>query len=614
MAQNKGRRAGAWVIMILLFIGLVGFGGANLSGGARSIGTAGDKDILVSDYANALRGQLDAFSAQIGQPLSFVQAQAIGLDQSVLSQVVAERVLDSEAASLGLSVGDARVAERVRALPQFAGLSGDFDRESYAFTLERNGLSEAEFEQGLREEMARSLLQAAVISGIGAPDIYAETLTKFIGERRDFSWASVTDVVLDGPIPDPSEADVQAHYDTNPDLYTRPEVRIATYAAVTPEDIQGEVTVDESAIEELYQSRIDTFVQPERRLVERLVFSGTEAADAALAAITAEETDFDTLVSDRGLDLADVDLGDVDQPSLGDAGDAVFAAQPGDIVGPFDTALGPALFRMNAVLSAQEITFDEARDDLRAELAQDRARRVIDGERSQIEDLLAGGASPEDLAERTALALGTLEWEVGSTDGLAAYNEVRTALGAAEVNAFPEITELPDGGLVVLRLDEVVAPEVRPLDDVRAQVIVDRIATARTEALEAAAEAIAADVAAGAAFADTGLAAFAEVDMIRRDFIAGAPQGLMAEVFDMAEGEARMVRDDAGLIAVVRLDAIKDADMDSETMTAERDAIAARAGQSIAQDIYGAYSGAVRNRTEVTLDQGVITAVHNAFQ
>ena len=102
--------------------------------------------------------------------------------------------------------------------------------------------------------------------------------------------------------------------------------------------------------------------------------------------------------------------------------------------------------------------------------------------------------------------------------------------------------------------------------------------------------------------------------MIRRDFIAGAPQGLMAEVFDMAEGEARMVRDDAGLIAVVRLDAIKDADMDSETMTAERDAIAARAGQSIAQDIYGAYSGAVRNRTEVTLDQGVITAVHNAFQ
>ena len=605
MAQSKGRRAGAWVIMILLFIGLVGFGGANLSGGARSIGTAGDKDILVSSYVGALRRQLDAFSAQIGQPLSFVQAQAIGLDRSVLAQVVGDRVLDNEAAGLGISVGDARVAEQVRATPGFADLSGNFDREQYAFTLERNGLSEAEFEQGLRDELARSLLQAAVISGIAPPDVYADAVTRFIGERRDFAWAVVTDVVLDGELPAPTEAEISAHYEANPDLYTRPELRRATYAAVTPEDIQGDVTVDETAIEELYEARIDQFVQPERRLVERLVFSGTEPAG---------ETDFDTLGTDRGLDLADVDLGDVDQAQLGAAGDAVFAAAPGNVVGPFDTALGPALFRMNAVLSAQEITFEEARDDLRAELAQDRARRVIDGERGQIEDLLAGGATVEALAERTALTLGTIDWEAGSSDGLAAYAELRAALAATEPGAFPEITELSDGGLVVLRVDEVVPPEVRPLDEVRAQVTVDRAAAARVEALRAAAEAIAADVGQGTPFSDTGLSAFAEVDLIRRDFVAGAPQGLMADVFDMAEGEVRAISDDSGLIAVVRLDAIKEADMEDETMIAERAAIADRAGQGIAQDIYGAYTGAVRNRTEVTLDEAVITAIHASFQ
>lgn len=614
MADNNKRRVGGWVIMILLFVGLIGFGGANLGGTIRTIGSAGDKPIPVQGYANALSQQIDAFSAQIGTTMSFPQAQSIGLDRQVLAQVVGERVLDNEAAQLGLSVGDARVADRVRALPAFRGISGEFDREAYRFTLESNGLSEAEFETQLREEMARTLLQVAVIGGTAPPDAYAEALTAFIGERRSFGWAPVTDAVLDGPLPDPTEAEIAAHHDANPEAYTRPERRRVTYAAVSPEDIQDAVEVDEQAIRDLYDARIDEFVQPERRLVERLVFSGTEAAETALARIAEGETDFDGLVEDRGLNLADVDMGDVARSDLGTAAEGVFAAAPGDVVGPFDTSLGPALFRMNAVLSAQEIPYDEARDTLRAELAQDRARREIATARDQIEDLLAGGATIEDLAERTILEPGTLDWQAGQTDGIAAYQAFRNAAQSAEVGAFPELTELADGGLLVLRLDEVLPPELLSLDEVRPRVVADRRAAARSEAIAAEAERIAEAVAEGAQFSDFGLEGLAEVDLIRRDFVAGAPRGLMAEVFEMTEGETRVVSDDDGLIAVVRLDSVAPADMDDPTMAAERQAIADRAAQAISQDIYTAYTNAVRARTEVTLDQAAITAVHSSFQ
>ena len=614
MAKNNNRRIGGWVIMILLFVGLIGFGGANLSGSIRSIGTAGDKPIPVQAYANALSQQIDAFSAQLGTTISFPQAQSIGLDRQVLSQVVSERVLDNEAASLGLSVGDARVAERVRALPAFNGLSGEFDREAYRFTLEANGLTEAEFETRLREEMARTLLQVAVIGGTTTPDAYAEALTAFIGERRSFGWAAITDAALAGELPAPTEEEIIAHYEANPDTYTRPERRRITYAAINPVDLQDAVEVDEQAIRDLYDARLDQYVQPERRLVERLVFSDTAAAEAALARIAEGEAGFDDLVAERGLDLADVDMGDVARDDLDDAGDGVFTAEPGDVVGPFATGLGPALFRVNAILSAQEITFDEARDDLRAELAQDRARREIDSARGDIEDLLAGGATIEDLADRTILTEGSLDWQTGQTTGIAAYEAFRTAARAAEVGAFPELTELADGGLVVLRLDEILPPELQPLDEVRQRVTVDRAATARAEAIEAEAERIAEAVAGGAEFSEFGLAGFAEIDMIRRDFIAGAPRGIMQAVFDMAPGEARVVSDPDGLVAVVRLDSIAPADMDDPTMVAEREAIAERAAQGISQDIYSAYTNAVRSRTEVTLDQAAINAVHGSFQ
>ena len=614
MAQNNTRRIGGWVIMLLLFVGLIGFGGANLSGTIRSIGTAGDKQIAVQTYANALSRQIDALSAQVGSPISFPQAQSIGLDRQVLAQVVGDRVLDNEATELGVSVGDARVAARIRNQPAFAGLSGEFDREQYRFTLESNGLTEAEYETRLREEMSRTLLQLAVISGTPAPATFAEAMTRFIGERRSFGWAQVTDAALDNELPAPTEAEIVAHYEANPDTYTRPEQRRISYAAIRPGDLIDTVEVDDQAIRDLYETRIDEFVQPERRLVERLVFADAPAAESALSRIEAGETDFETLVTTRGLDLADTDMGDVARDDLGPAADAVFAADPGDVVGPARTDLGPALFRVNAVLAAQEIPFSEARADLRAELAQDRARREIEAARGTVEDLLAGGATVEDLADRTLLEAGSRDWQAGESDGIAAYEAFRRAARTTEPGAFPELTELADGGLLVLRVDEVLPPELRPLDEVRQRVIVDRAAAARQEAIAAEARDIAEAVADGAAFSEFGLSGFAEVDMIRRDFITGAPRGMMDEVFEMDVGEARVVTGQDGSVAVVRLDEITPADMDDPDMVSEREAIAERAQQGISQDVYSAYTNAVRARTEVSLDQAAINAVHGSFQ
>ena len=614
MAQRQGSRIGVWVILILLFVGLIGFGATNLSGSIRTIGTAGQKDISVQAYANALTQQIDAFSAQIGSPLSFPQAQAFGIDRAVLGQVVSTAVLDNETDQLGLSVGDARVRDRVLEFPAFQGLSGSFDREAYRFTLDRNGLTEAAFEADLRDEIARSLLQAAVIGGTPEPDAYAEALVAFIGERRSFTWAPVTQAVLTEELPAPTEAELQAHYDANPGAYTRPELRRITYALLSPEMIQDTVPVDEQAIRELYDSRLSDYVQPERRLVERLVYGDDAQAQAALDRIATGEADFDQLVADRGLDLADVDLGDVAIGDLGPAGEAVFAAAPGDVVGPVLTSLGPALFRMNATLSAEEVTFEEAAPDLRAELARDRARRVIATATSDITDLLAGGATLEDLDARTDMVLGTIDWSEGDSDGIAAYESFRLAAATTAPGSFPDLIEMADGGVFALRVDEIVPPALRPLDEVRDQVIADHLVEATRQAVLTEAERMSADLATGTSFEELSLLSTVETGLIRREFLAGTPQGFMTEVFAMQTGEVRTLRDENGLVAVVRLDSIDPVDPADPTMIAERAAIAERAGSGIAQDIYGAFVGAVQARTEIRIDDAAVAAVNAQFQ
>jgi len=613
MAEQKKPRYFLWAIMILLCVGLLGFGTGGLGNNIRSIGSVGDKDLSVNAYQNALNQQIRAFEAQIGTRVSFPEAQSFGLVNAAQAQLISSRALDNEATEIGISVGDERVRQEVLRVPAFRGLDGNFDRETYRQALQRNGLTEADFETSIREDMARTLLQASVIGGVEAPDAYADALVQFIGEQRSFTWADVTEDDLTAPIPGPTDADLQTFYDENPELFTLPEAREITYAWLTPNMIQDSLSVDETALRELYDSRVEEFVRPERRLVERLAFVDPAAAEAAKQRIDAGELDFDALVAERGLDLADIDLGDVTIDELGAAGEAVFGANPGDVVGPINSTIGPALFRMNAVLAAEEATFEDVRPQLEEELSADRARRVIDASSEGINDLLAGGATLEDLEAETDMELGTISVTPETRDGIAAYEAFRSAAATVEEGDFPVLDNLADGGIFSLRLDGVTPPTLQPFDDVRDEVTTAWNAQRKQQAIMERAEEIAATIEPLADFTAIGLDAMAENNLTRRSFVEGTPPGFMVDVFDMDIATTRVIENTNGAI-IVRLDGILPPDVDHPAVAAEREQILASTAAGIAQDVFEAYGNEVQSRTDIQLDQNIINAIHAQFQ
>ncbi len=613
MAESKTRRIGVWVILILLFIGLIGFGTTGLSGNVRTLGTVGEKEVTVQDYANALSDQINAFTAATQQPLSFPQAQAIGLDQAVLNQLVTQRALDNETTRLGLSVGDEIVAEQVVQIPTFRGLDGSFNREAYQFTLERQGLSEAQFETSLREEMARTLVQGAVVTGIPAPDAYAEALARFIGEERDVAWIRFTADNLSIPIPPATPAELQAFHADNGDLFTTPERREVTYAWITPEMMQGDLEIDEDILREIYQERITDYLRPERRLVERLVLPDAESASAAAIALTTGGATFESLVADRGLDLSDVDLGDVAEDDLGPAGAAVFAAEPGDVVGPFETSLGPALFRMNAILDALDVPFEDAREDLRAEVAAAQARRRIEDKIDPINDLVAGGATLEDVVANTDMELGSLTWDPSVTDGIAAYAAFQDVVVTAQPGDFPELHDLDDGGLFVLRIDAVVPPAVPPLEAVREEVGAAWLRVQTNAALALQAERLISELIAEGGFTPAQPTPMMETGLTRRSFIAGTPPELIERIFDVAEGGIAMVETEDGPI-IARVEAVR-LPVSGDAEVARRiGTLGEQAGAAIADDLFLAFLNQILAGTEVQIDQAAINAVHSNLQ
>jgi len=323
---GKGLSKGAmWVLMGLLVIGLAGFGATNLSGTITSVGSVGTAQIDVNAYARALRNEIRALSEERGESVSFAEARDAGLDRAVLSRLVSRAALENETDRLGISVGDGTLRDEIVSIEGFRGLDGEFDRDAYSFALEQAGLNEAEFEENIRAETASTLLQAAILSGIRVRPTYVDTIVTYLGERRSVTYTTLDRNDLETGLPEPSDADLRRYHEENKAAFTTPETKSITYAWITPEMLLDEIELDEEALRAAYEDRSAEFNQPERRLVERLVFPNQAAADAAKTRLD-EGTTFETLVEDRGLELADVDLGDVSadcatpSPSTGRAG------------------------------------------------------------------------------------------------------------------------------------------------------------------------------------------------------------------------------------------------------------------------------------------------------
>lgn len=600
-----------WILMGMLVVGLAGFGAVNFTGNASAVATAGSQEITVQDYARELQREQQALQQQTGQAMPMQQMITFGMDRAVLSRLVATAALDNEVEQLGLSIGDETLLNEIMQIESFQNAAGEFDRDTYKFALDRVGLTERGFEEDVRRETARILVQSAIMAGAEMPDTLADVMVAYIGARRSFDWVQLkTDETAMISLA-PSEAELQEFYDANPALFTLPETRKITYAVLSPDMVQDEVEVDEAALRALFEERAAEYQVPERRLVERLVFASEEEAATAKAQLETGGTTFEALVADRGLDLSDIDLGDVTAADLGAAAEGVFAAAPGAVAGPLPTSLGPALFRINGTLEARSTSFEQAKPELREEVAAGRARRLIESQSEDINDLLAGGATLEELASEAGLKVETIEWTAASGDGIAAYSAFRDAAAAVTEDDFPEAAFLEDGSLFALRLDAVLPERPEPLADARDKALRGWNEEQRLKAMRTRAEGIKARAEANGAF-DEGLTVNSEEGLTRTAYLDGTPADMMNQLFGMEPGELRIVSD-AESTVILKLNAVLEP-LESDEMAALETALGAQLDQALAEALFQAFARDAQLRAQPAVNQQAINAVHASFQ
>lgn len=584
-------------VLSMAVLAMVGFGlgGMFSRSTTASVASVGKVDVTADNYFRGIQNEIQSVSQQFGTQLTIDQALLFGLDRSVLQRLITQAAYENETLRLGVSVGDVTVRDALLTNPGFQGLTGSFDKDIYEDSIRRSGMTPTEYEALIRKDTSQALIQSAVSSGAKLPDEAALAMLTFFAEARAFTYARIGANNIVGAVPAPTDAELVAYYDENPAAFTQPLTRQITYVSLTPEMVAETLEVSDDRIAELYEDRSADYNTPAKRFVERIVLGSLVEADEARSSIDAGEMTFEQLADMRGLALADIDLGDVTARDVGGAAaEVLFASEEPGIYGPVETNLGPALFRVNASIAALSISLDEVREELHRELAIDDAEYRIADVSDEVIDLIAGGATLEEVADETDMRLATIDLAEGSTDGIAAYAEFREEATASEIGEERDILDLEDGGIFALRVEGITEAFVKPMSEVT-QSVIDGQQNAKThELMLARANQIvnAIGLSNGGSLSDFGGSLILEgaTDVTRTSSIPDLPPAVIPKAFELEVGSAAVIEDAYGAV-IIELTSVEPFDVADERAAQVLEQVSAQQSAQVSQDLL-AYFGA----------------------
>lgn len=502
MLLSARSRFGSWVVRILFGLLVVSFGFWGIQdflrmGKTRPVAEVGNIKISAREYAFEFDRSVQRMRNAFGPDFDIAKARKFGLDRQVLSQMISRALFDMEGSRLGLTVSDAQVADAIRANPIFQDETGRFNRIRFEELLRSNNLTEQAFTDMMRGDLERRQLVLSVASAVSTPEPFTQALYAYRNERRVARFVSVPLSAARDVLP-PNEAELRAYYDAHKADFARPEYRRITYFTIRPEDLASKIQISDADLRQAYENRKSSFTKPEGRDFQQWLFRTREQAESALAKLrSGPNAQF--AESTPGLVGSTQVKGAASEELLPEIAPAVFAAKPGDVVGPINSPLGWALIRVTGSTPGQIRSFEEVRDALRKTLASEQAGDKLYEMANQIQDQQAGGATIEEIAK-------TLGVPVHTIDGVDHSGKARNGAPVADLPNSPKFLdsafeadvkqdvdplELPGGGYLVLRVDAVTPAETPPFDQVKDQVVQHWQADARREGARKLAETLA---------------------------------------------------------------------------------------------------------------------------
>lgn len=383
---SQGPWAMAIIALIVLSFVFAGVGSYLNSSGNPAAAVVNGEEISTQALERAYQNQRGRMEAQYGESIASLFSSEEYMKEfrrNVLEGLISEKLIQQQAAALGLRVSDQQIKEAIWDMEQFQ-YNGQFDPERFQMILRQNGYQAKDFRNIMRGQMTQAQLATAISSSQFALPSEVERVHKLQSQTRDVQYVSVDTATFADSV-DVSEDEIQSYYDANLAMFDTQEKVSLSYVLLEADSLTDSVSVTPEEVKAYYDTNLNAYRSEEERRVSHILIDSSadevaakEKAQALLSRINGGE-DFaqvakaesdDAFSAENGGDL-DYITKDMMEPEFEAAAFALTSV--GDVSDLVKTEFGFHIIKLTDIKAEQTTPFEEVKNDIQATLLKEKA-------------------------------------------------------------------------------------------------------------------------------------------------------------------------------------------------------------------------------------------------
>ena len=570
--------------------------------------------ITETDVARAIGNQkqqmINTYGDQI--PAEFLSDEY--LRKPVIENLVQGKVLFQAADNSGMVIGDSYLHEQISNSQQFKSETGVFDNTRYQQLLRNMGYTHGTYSKLLSEELVINQLQSGVSTTAFTTPAQLNDVVALSFQSRDISYVILPSAkIREGIVI--NDGEIQTYYDANQQLFTSDEQIAVDFITLSVAELTKDVSITEEQVRKQYEQNLASFVAATERHAAHILIENNNAEKIkAVSDKLAAAEDFAKLATDYSDDLGSKEQGGDLGFSKGDAFPAEFetalaALKIGQVSAAVKTDAGTHFIKLLAEKGAEPPSFDEQKASVEEQLKRAEAETLFVAQLEKLRDLAYNAESLADVAQELGVKV--------QNSGLFERNKGKDLLANAKVSAAAfsdevlqegnssEVIEIDSSNVVVLKKTDYKPKQVKPIADVREQIINTlKDQKARTLLNEQAVKLIA-DLKANGKFDELSKANGVELKQVKAVTRSNAEvdADVLRYAFSMSKPQTGAnsygsVPTSSGDLAVVVLEAVTAGSFDKVTAE-QKTAIVAQLGNIYGRNDFASYQKFLKDSAEI---------------
>ena len=329
------------VLLTILIVSFAMWGTEDLIGVSKkqsTVASVGKLDISAKEFYSLYSRQTEEIRKLLGSSLDIEKSREFGYVDRALSSLVNRALFNNEALSLGLSVSDNNVRDKILKDDAFKDDLGQFSELMFRQLISESGYTEDSYVEGTRQDLAREQMVETIRSSLIVPEVIQQNLGEYNLQERSVDYVTIKSE--NEEIKNISIDQLKKFYNENKDKFYSEEFRSVKTLLLDAKKYAKKLTVTDEEVELLYEERKESLIEPEQRFLQQILVDDLNNAETISQKIKNKQ-DFESVAKEEaGLTTDDINLGWNTRSELPEGiVDSIFKLNVGEVSSPLKAPL-----------------------------------------------------------------------------------------------------------------------------------------------------------------------------------------------------------------------------------------------------------------------------------